>query len=158
MKTLSLNDFGNRLVELFLRLMHEIVRYENNYVTAGKITVLQLLVLEHLSHCEKCKMNELAKSMETSFSTTTGMVDRLVKQDLAARHHGQVDRRTVLVSITTKGETILREVYSQKRKGILQLFGRLSSKERSAYLDIIEKLVENLSSAKQDGGTVNHEA
>ena len=49
MKHLTLDEFGDRILELFPKLMQEIVRHENNYVTKGKITLPQLIVLQILS-------------------------------------------------------------------------------------------------------------
>ena len=148
MSPLTLEEFGDRLVGLLPRLTQEINRHENNYVTTGKITLPQLLVLEYLSHQKISKMNMVAAATGTSFSTATGMVDRLVKHGLVKRVPGEDDRRTVLVSITDKGRKILKQVYSQKRSGIIRLFSRISVKERQEYLDILQKIVHNLSNAE----------
>lgn len=145
---MNLNQFGSRLIELLPQLMQEITRYEHNYVTQGKITIPQFLVLEYLSKQRQCFMNEVAQATHTSFSTATGMVDRLVNHKLVKRTHGQDDRRTVLVSITSKGRNILNEVYTQKQQGIIKLFSRLDASERAQYLDILRKLVQNLSLTK----------
>lgn len=141
-------QFGDRLVDLLPQLMREISVYENNYITSGKITCQQFLVLEQLSHQDQWKMNEFVQSIKASFSSTTEMIDRLSKHGLAKRKRGQQDRRTVIVEITDKGHKILEEVYQQKKLGIIQLFKRLSPKEREDYLMIIEKLVQKLSSVK----------
>lgn len=146
--SLTPRQFGDCLVELLPRLMKEISRYENNYVTSGKITCQQFLVLDQLAQRDAWKMNELTSVMQTSFSTTTGMISRLVNHGLAKRSHGESDRRTVWVSITPKGRRIIKEVFSQKKEGIVQVFKRLTAEERRLYLEIIQKLVDNLSSAK----------
>lgn len=140
--------FGDRLVELLPQLMQEISRYENNYVTTGKITCQQFLILDQLARQPEWTMNEFVRSNDMKFSSTTGMIDRLVKHGLAKRRRGKEDRRTVLVMITQKGQDIIDEVYSQKKKGIIQLFKRLNAHERQNYLDILQKLVNSLSSAK----------
>lgn len=140
--------FGDRLVELLPQLMQEISQYENNYVTTGKITCQQFLVLDQLARQPEWTMNEFVRSNDMKFSSTTGMIDRLVKHGLAKRRRGKEDRRTVLVMITQKGQDIIDEVYSQKKKGIIQLFKRLNAHERQNYLDILQKLVNSLSSAK----------
>lgn len=157
MNSESLEEFGDRLVELLPRLMMEITRYEHNYVTAGKITIPQLLMLEHLSHLKESKMNELAVEINVSFSAATGMIDRLLEQKLVNRKRGEHDRRTVLVSITAKGKRIVDEVYAQKRDGIIELFSHLTSEERSQYIRILEKLVQNLSSVKKGRVTNDHD-
>ena len=145
---LSPVKFGDRLVELLPQLMQEISRYENNYVTTGKITCQQFLVLDQLSRRNKWTMNELVQSMDKKFSSATGMIDRLVKHGLVTRARGKDDRRTVFVSITKKGRDIVQEVFEQKKQGIIELFKRLDAAERQNYLDIIEKLVNSLSSAQ----------
>lgn len=140
--------FGDRLVALLPQLMQEISRYENNYVTTGKITCQQFLVLDQLAQQNEWTMNQFVQATEMKFSSATGMIDRLVKHGLARRRRGKEDRRTVLVMITQKGQDIIDEVYSQKKQGIIQLFKRLDASERQNYLDILEKLVKSLSAAK----------
>ena len=151
MESLSLNTFGDRMVELLPRLMKEITSYENNYVTSGRITVPQLIVLDCLSRHGECPMHKIAESMNISFSTATGMMDRLVKQGLVQRLPGEHDRRTVLVTITSKGKRIIEEVFEQKRKGIMELFKPLTGQERRQYLDILQKLSSHLSKAPCKG-------
>lgn len=151
MRELSLNAFGDRMVELLPRLMKELTRYENNYVTSGKITVPQFVVLSCLRQYGECQMGCIAGAMNISFSTATGMMDRLLKQGLVKRSSGQNDRRTVVVMITAKGRRIVEEVYAQKRLGIMELFSALSASERKRYLEILEKLVSSLSKVQCKG-------
>ena len=148
MKHLTLDEFGDRILELFPKLMQEITRHENNYVTKGKITLPQLMVLQFLSQKNEYQMSELAESINVSFSTATGMITRLVKHGLVSRRHGVKDRRAIIDTITNKGKSIVKEVYAQKRKGMIELFKRLSHKERSTYISIIKKLVQKLSSSE----------
>lgn len=148
MRHLTLDEFGDHILKLFPEIMQEISRHENNYVTNGKITFPQLMALQILSQKNECQMSELAKSINVSFSTATGMINRLIKHGLVSRRHGIKDRRAVIVTVTNKGKKIVKEVYSQKRKGMIQLFKRLSAEERSVYIGIIEKLVHKLPSSK----------
>ena len=148
MRVLSLNVFSERLVKIFPTLIREILRYENNYLTRGVITPPQLWALTHLARQGPSRMNELAALMNLRFSSTTGLVDRLAKQGLVTRTRTEKDRREVRVAITRKGRRIVRQIYTQKRKGVVKLFGRLSARERTRYLEILEKLVRRLSEQK----------
>lgn len=145
MKHLTLDEFGDHILELFPKLMQEITRHENNYLTKGKITFPQLMVLQFLSQKNEFQMSELAEAINVSFSTATGMINRLIRHGLVSRRHGVKDRRAVIVNITIKGKKIVKEVYVQKRKGMIELFKRLSQEERSTYIGIIKKLVQKLS-------------
>ena len=148
MQDLSLSAFGARMVKIFPTLIREILRYENNYLTRGVITPPQLWALTHLDAKASCQMNELAASMNLGFSSATGLVDRMARQGLVTRERSSEDRRAVRVAITPKGRRIVKQIYTQKRKGVVKLFGRLSARERAKYLEIIEKLVNKLSEKK----------
>lgn len=145
---LSPEQFGDRLVELLPRLMQEISRHENNYITTGKITCQQFVALEFISRHANCPMNEFVRSVGVSFSAATGMIDRLVKHRLVTRHRGKEDRRMVYVSATVKGRKIVQEVYGQKKKGMIELFRKVSPHDRQTYLEILEKLVARLATTK----------
>jgi len=148
MKTISLEEFGDRLVELLPRLMQEINRHESHYITEGTVTCSQLTVMEYLTRHETCQMGELAEAMGISFSAATGMLDRLVQHKFVKRFRSADDRRAVLVSMTSRGRKVVEEIYEQKRKGLVDLFARLASEERATYLEILEKLVLNLAQAQ----------
>jgi DNA-binding MarR family transcriptional regulator len=59
------------------------------------------------------------------------------------REHGREDRRTVFVGLSPKGKKVLQEVDQQRRRGVMQLFSRISAREREEYLRILEKIVES---------------
>lgn len=150
---LSLEEFGDRMIAYMPKLSKEICRYESNYLKSGEVTVPQIWALDYLSHHKRCQMKELAESMCIKFSSATGMIDRLVKQGFVKRERGEKDRRAVCIVITDKGQKIITDVYKQKRKGLIELFKRLSAHERFAYIKLVEKLVQNFSSVGQQETT-----
>jgi DNA-binding MarR family transcriptional regulator len=87
-------------------------------------------------------MHTLVDALKVKFSAVTAIIDRLVKTGFVIRERGQEDRRTVFVSLSIKGKKILLEVYQQRRKAFMQVFSRVSAKEREEYLTILEKLVD----------------
>lgn len=149
MKRLSLDQFSSRLAQLIPRLMRECTRHESNYLSQGLITLQQYTTMEYLHQMGISKMNELAKAINLQMSSTTGLIDRLVKQDLVKRERSEEDRRAVFVDLTKKGYSVLKEIHQQKQESIQNLFSKLSSKDRMQYLEIIEKLVGDLSGQQQ---------
>ena len=142
MVELKLDEFGDRMVRLALKLRCELGRYENSTLTRRDITTTQLMVLECLSTCGHCKMHTLVDALKVKFSCVTAIIDRLVKTGFVVREHGKEDRRTVFVTLSAKGKKVLVEVYQQRRKAFMQVFSRVSAKEREEYLMILEKLVD----------------
>jgi DNA-binding MarR family transcriptional regulator len=142
MSELKLEEFGDRMIKLIPKLKIELGCYENSTLTRRDITTTQLLVLECLSTSGHCKMHDLVTALKVKFSAVTAIIDRLVKTGFVSREHGQEDRRTVLVALTSKGKKVLEEVYQQRRKAFMHVFSRISAQERKDYLMILEKLVE----------------
>jgi len=145
MKELKLDEFGDRMIKLLPKLKIELCCYESNTLNRRDITTTQLFVLERLSTCGHCKMQTLVDALKVKFSGVTALIDRLVKRGFVIREHGKEDRRTVFVSLSPKGEKVLKEVYQQRRKAFMQVFSRVSAKEREEYLKILEKIVESFS-------------
>ena len=145
MKNISLAAFSDRMNELFPRLVRGIARQGDNYLTKGVITLPQFWTLNFLLKRKDCPMRELADSMHLGFSSMTGLVDRLAKQGLVERRRTEKDRRVVFVNISGKGRKVLCEIFDQRRKMIMSLFGNLTARERFEYLYILEKLVGKLS-------------
>jgi len=145
MVELKLDEFGDRMIKLIPKLKLELGCYENSTLTRRDITPTQLFVLECLSTCGNCKMHTLVGFLKVKFPAATAIIDRLVKTGYVVREHGQEDRRTVFVGLSPKGKKVLQEVDQQRRRGILQVFSRISGREREEYLRILEKTVENFS-------------
>ena len=145
MAELKLDEFGDRMIKILPKLKIELCCYENNTLTRRDITTTQLLVLECLSTCGHCKMHTLVDALKVKFSGVTALIDRLVKTGFVIREHGKEDRRTVFVTLSAKGKKVLAEVYQQRRKAFIQVFSRVSAKERQEYLTILEKIVESFS-------------
>lgn len=144
MDALTLEEFGDRMIKIVPQLKMELGSYEHSTLTRRDITTTQLLVLECLSTCGHCKMRTLVDALKVKFSAVTAIIDRLVKTGFVIREHGKEDRRTVFVTLSAKGKRVLQEVYQQRRRAFIQLFSRVSAREREEYLMILEKLVERL--------------
>jgi MarR family transcriptional regulator, organic hydroperoxide resistance regulator len=148
----NLDYFGDRMTELFPRLMREFAFYESRYLKEGTLTLPQLWTLHYLHEHGQDQMNALAKWMRIRLSSTTGLVDRMVKNGLVRRYRTEEDRRAVYVEISPKGREILKDIMDQRRKGFMELFSRLTAEERITYLTMLEKMVKELSAEDEGRG------
>jgi DNA-binding MarR family transcriptional regulator len=71
------------------------------------VTMSQAKVLHVLALQGRAGMSALAAAMQVALPTMTGLIDRLVEQDLVARLESPEDRRQVLVELTRRGEDLL---------------------------------------------------
>jgi len=69
-----------------------------------------LLTLKGLPAATRPKIGEVAKRLQIQHHSTVELVNRLAAGGYVRRHRGGEDRREVLLSLTSKGERILREL------------------------------------------------
>ena len=137
----QLEQFGKRMVELLPQMVRGFAQRESNYLSRGKISLPQLWVLEYLSRRENSPMNKLAQFLRISRPAATNLVDRLISQDLVGRTGDPGDRRVVRVHMTSKGKRILADIWNQKRRMLVEVFGKISPKDRAQYLCTLKQVV-----------------
>lgn len=82
------------------------------------LTLQQYFTLVAINRAGECTMGMLANQTHHSLGTMTGIVDRLVRQEMVARRSHATDRRIVLVQLTEQGSETLALV-EEMRQGQL---------------------------------------
>ena len=77
------------------------------------LTPVQVGVLYWLHRHGELAMGQVAQVMHCDASNVTGIVDRLVAQDLVSRQESARDRRTKTLRLTDKGVRIVEQVLQQ---------------------------------------------
>lgn len=142
---MDIDRFGDRMITLLPQMIRGFAQRETHALAHGRITLPQRWVLEHLSRREGCPMNELARFLRVSKPAVTGLADRLIAQGLIAREGDPQDRRIVRVRLTAKGHRVLRTLGDQKRRILVDVFGKIASARREQYLGTLEEVVRILS-------------
>jgi DNA-binding MarR family transcriptional regulator len=143
----DLREFGNKMAFLIPRISRAFMR-KGGMAEVGDISFSQVVVLEFLREKRVCKMNDIAKNFSVTTSAVTGLVDRMVKSRLLERGADPADRRVVLVKMTKNGEEAVNKLTKARTDMIMSVFGKLTRKERSAYIGILEKVHGILTSRK----------
>ena len=145
---MNIKEFADRVIELFPQISKGLMQREHNYLTKGDISLPQFWVLNHLYHNEKSKMNCLALHLKISPPATTGMIDRLIAQGMVLRKDDEQDRRIVWIELTSKGKSIIHNIRKEKAKTLIEVFGRISQKDREHYLNILEHVANIIDSPR----------
>ncbi|GED72261.1 hypothetical protein BRE01_59630 [Brevibacillus reuszeri] len=66
-----------------------------------EVTWQQVLILEHIGDGPKT-MGDISKAVDLSYSTTSGLINRLEQEKLVRRFRDKTDRRIVWVSLTDR--------------------------------------------------------
>lgn len=89
------------------------------------LTMPQLKVLFLLYEGERT-MGQLARPLGVTLSTVTGIVDRLVVEDLVARSESALDRRQVVGHLTEKGHQLVGRLYAAGQTAMANMLERLT--------------------------------
>lgn len=76
------------------------------------VTFTQFFILDQVSTRGKLRQGELHEILSVEKSTTTRLVQPLVKQGLLIREKSNRDSRAVNLKLTEKGESVLQDVWT----------------------------------------------
>lgn len=79
------------------------------------LTLPQMVTLFAIREAGLCRMSDLADITQQSAGTLTGIVDRLIEENLVGRVRDAEDRRVVQVMLTRQGEQRLALVEEARR-------------------------------------------
>lgn len=110
------------------------------------VTMPQMKVLMLVRENGVLRVGMLARHLNVSTPTITGIVDRLVREDLVKREDDPSDRRVVLNSLTEKGQAVMERLAQRSDTELQRMVGSLSSEEQTAIAQSLKRLDEALAS------------
>jgi DNA-binding MarR family transcriptional regulator len=110
-------------------------------ISQGRFTVLMLL--NRLCH-EPSNPAALADQSSVTRATMSGLLDTLEKDGMVARETAADDRRTVLVRLTDKGQSLLDRVLPEYCRTVSSIMEPLSEKERKTLVSLLQKILGGL--------------
>ena len=140
----DIDRFAAEIQQLMPAFLGAMVRRERNAISQGIITLPQLLGLSYLRANPGSPVKDFAATLGLQLSSASGLLNRLAKLGLLKRTHSTEDRRVVLLTLTPKGEQMVDEIMKQKRQSIAEIFSPLSPEERAVYLELMQKVVGQL--------------
>jgi DNA-binding MarR family transcriptional regulator len=114
---------------------------------SSHLTLSQFKILMLLSRHGNVSGGELARLLGVGLATLSGMVDRLVQQDLVVRSEDLHDRRVRRIGLSRKGAELIGSIFNAGEAKMRKLLSRLSDEE----LDIVARASQLLvKAAEQD--------
>jgi len=140
MSAVPLAEFAERLGTLMPEVMRGFTKRETSNLMKSKITLAQYFVLDHLLKAGERKMKDIAGFLGVSTAAATGIVDRIVKYGYIQRVFDPADRRIIRIKLTAKGADVVKEINTNKKKRVMEVFGKLAEAERQQYLTILTRI------------------
>lgn len=134
----------NNLTEMVVVALRQIIRAidlrSRHLVTKYGLTGPQLSLLKELSKQQDCSVSQLTRAIHLSQATVTGILDRLEKRGLIARHRSEQDKRCVQVVMTDLGEKILADAPPLLQEEFTRQFSKLEDWEQAQILSSLQRI------------------
>lgn len=98
------------VIQQLVRLMH---LFERDQIEAREFSSAQFYTLLSIRRNPGITIGELSDRLFTATSTTSRVVDKLVRQGYVQRSEAPSDRRAVLLTLTDAGTTAITELQEQ---------------------------------------------
>ncbi|MGD8192175.1 MarR family winged helix-turn-helix transcriptional regulator [Brevibacillus ginsengisoli] len=107
------------------------------------ITMPQVLVLRTIFH-EPKTIGQISSAVQLSYSTVSGIIDRLERDQLVHRTRDEEDRRVVWIHRTDKIEEIKKQVPFFQEELTARLFQDLTEEQIDNIVSALELLIHQL--------------
>jgi DNA-binding MarR family transcriptional regulator len=111
-------------------------------LTVSKTELLAMLIVDRYG---EVIMSQISDYINAPLSTTTGLVNRLVKNGYLQRERSDEDRRIVAIHLTDQGRNMMTEVKASIVSYLERINAVLSAEERQALFQIFLKIIDALS-------------
>jgi DNA-binding MarR family transcriptional regulator len=132
------------LTNLLIEFYDKISSWEHSVVRDSGLTPAQMHAVEVIGHAGQLRMKELAEQMALTTGTITVMVDRLERLGIVARKPHKKDRRSILVTLTEKGDNFFEEHHKLHEKLTSDLCADLTGSESELLGTLLKKIIRQI--------------
>lgn len=130
----ELLELGYKFRELMFKLNPTIFRSE--------LTLTQLTALQYIRHTPDITLKELADKLVIAQSSASELVDKLVKMKYIERKISPIDRRKIILSLSTKGKKFIEQHIQENKTFFEKLLKQMSIDEQKEYLSAMRKFYQ----------------
>lgn len=143
-------QYEEEILRSLRRITRAIDLYSRQLASRFGLTGPQLVCLRTLASTETCTPSRLAREVDLSQATITGIVDRLEAQGLVRRERDAQDRRRISVRVTPAGQELLARAPSPLHSRFLERLAELPEAQRSGIHSTLELVVSMMGAEELD--------
>ncbi len=122
------------------RIVRAVDLHSRTLIRGHHVSGPQLVALRELARLGPVGVGALARAINLSQPTVTGILNRMERAGLVRRERSASDRRSVICTLTTRGAEVLREAPSPLQDRFLEELKRLADWERTQMLATLERI------------------
>lgn len=149
-----MSDLNEEVLVALRRIMRAVDLHSRQLVQEHGITGPQALVLRRLSAQGPIPVGGLARAVNLSQGTVTGILDRLERRGLASRVRSETDRRQVLAMATDSGQRVVSQALPLLQESFTIRFSQLPDWEQMQMVACLKHLAALMDAEKLDAAPV----
>src|SRR6266540_6596516 len=122
------------------RAFNAVERHSRASIARFGLGTTEFGVLEALYHKGELPVCEVQRRILVESSSTTYVVDKLVKRGLVRRRHSGTDRRVVLLALTPAGRRLIRRIFPPHAHAMRQALAALPPREQARAIRLLRAL------------------
>lgn len=130
-------------LDTFIKLMRAAESVSSDVhrdLAASGLSVSQFGILEALHHRGSMSQKELAEKILKSAGNITMVINNLEKRGLALRERCRADKRSCIISLTPRGESLITDIFPAHAARITKRMAALTAGEQRRLADLLKKL------------------
>ncbi len=147
-------DHEAAIVSALRRIVRAIDLRSRRLFEKSGLTGPQLLVLREASRLCAAPISALARVVDLSQPTVSGIIDRLERRGMVRRARSTGDRRAVMVTVTLEGGRTLRSAPSLLQDRFRSELARLEEWERTQLLATLQHVAAMMDAEEIDAAPV----
>lgn len=118
-----------RALTIILRASGSITQMVKKDMDSYGVNPTEFMVLELLYSRGPQAIQVIGNKVLLASSSITYVIDQLERKDFVKRKQSEEDRRVTLVSLTTEGQKLMKEIFPQHSSVIKKLFDELTDQD-----------------------------
>src|SRR5205809_6718182 len=133
-------DVPLHLWVVLARALDAVERHSRASIGRFGLGTTEFGVLEVLYHKGELPVCEVQRRILVESSSTTYVVDKLVKRGLVRRRHSGTDRRVVLLTLTSAGRRLIQRIFPPHAQAMRHAVAALPSREQARAVRLLRAL------------------
>ena len=133
-----------RLIHSLARFGELFVRHRNFYGAYIGVSGPQYVMMTIIAGMVANTVGEIAKRMSVSSQFVANEVGKLIEREIVEKVPNKIDRRSMILSLTSKGRNLFRELGPVRRQSNDLAYRSLSAERAKILQDILDALIGDI--------------
>lgn len=134
------SDVALKLWVVLARAFDAVERHSRASIARFGLGTTEFGVLEVLHHKGEQPVCDVQRRILVESSSTTYVVDKLVKRSLVRRRHSATDRRVILLALTPAGRRLIRGIFPPHAEAMRRAVAALPSRDQAQAARLLRTL------------------